>query len=281
MNKTIAALAVIALNNLAAASPPPEVYPEKETKSDKEVAQSVEITEVGCMRTLLLLGEKTAPLEKLIAQRLTEVDFRVFPSARVLEGPPSSAQMREIGNENKADLVLFAEASVRPKKEMGDFQLFEGEATVQIFSPVSGEMMVSQTNRASGTRSVDATDAERSAIEKALDEATKTAISRGLDKARKIIVHRAVLTGVKDNDRLLTLMNYIAKMKGVYHVRQLSFDPKTHVAEIEILGDPQTETFWRAWLERMPRTHITTVTVKARPKVHAENAQFPPWFHRP
>ena len=109
---------------------------------------------------------------------------------------------------------------------MGDFQLFEGEATVQIFSPLSGEMMVSYTSRGTGTRSVDALDAERSAVEKALDDATKVAISRGLQKSRKILVHRAIVKDVKDQDRLLTIMNYMASMKGVYHVRQLSFDPE-------------------------------------------------------
>jgi hypothetical protein len=74
-------------------------------------------------------------------------------------------------------------------------------------------------------------------------------------------------------------MNYMAKMKGVYHVRQLSFDPKTHVAEIEILAEPQSESFWRAWLDRMPRTRIT-VKVKENRKIHADTDpnHYPTWF---
>lgn len=257
-----------------------EIYPDKKVPSEEQMKMDVQITELGSMRTLLLLDPKALPLEKLIAQRLTEVDFRVFPSAKGVESRLSSAQMREIGVENKADLVLYATAEDRLKNSMGDFQIFEGEATIQIFSPVSGEMMVSQTNRAVGTRSVDAVDAERSAVEKAVDEATREAINRGLSKVQKILVHRAIIKDVKDNDRVLVIINYLQKMQGIYHVRQLSFDPKTHVAELEILGAPRSESEWRAYLDRMPRTRIT-VKVKSSSGVRREKKQYPSWFHTP
>jgi hypothetical protein len=256
-----------------------EIYPDKKVPSEEQMKMDVQITELGSMRTLLLLDQKALPVEKLIAQRLTEVDFRVFPSAKEVESRLSSAQMRDIGAENKADLVLYATADDRLKSQMGEFQLFEGEATVQIFSPTSGEMMVSQTNRAVGTRSVDPVDAERSAVEKAVDEATREAINRGLGKVHKIIVHRAVVTNVKDYDRVLIIIAYMEKMQGVYHVRQLSFDPKTHVAELEILAAPRSESEWRAYLDRMPRTRVVKVT--ANPAVHRERKQFPSWFHTP
>ncbi len=257
-----------------------EVYPEKSVPPDQQVKMDVQITELGCMRTLLLLDPKALPIEKLIAQRLTEVDFRVFPSARGVENRIAASEMREIGTENKADLVLYATADLRPKNSMGDFQLFEGEATIQIFSPISGEMMVSQTNRAMGTRSVDEVEAQRSAVEKAVDEATREAINRSLGKVQKIIVHRAIVTDVKDNDRVLIIIAYLQKMQGVYHVRQLSFDPKTHVAELEILCAPRSDAEWRAYLDRMPRTKIT-VQVKKSPAVHREKErkQYPSWFH--
>lgn len=239
----------------------------------------VQITELGSMRTLLLLDQKALPIEKLIAQRLTEVDFRVFPSAIEVKDRISSAQMRDIGTENKADLVFYATAEDRLKKNMGDFQIFEGEATVQIFSPVSGEMMVSQTNRAVGTRSVDEVDAERSAVEKAVDQATREAINRGLGKVHKMIVHRAIVTNVKDYDRVLIIIAYLEKMQGVYHARQLSFDPQTHVLELEIIGAPRAESEWRAYLDHMPRTRITKVTLKSSHTAPAGNKQYPSWFH--
>ena len=231
------------------------------------------------MRTLLLLDPKALPVEKLIEQRLTEVDFRVFPSAKGVENRVSSAEMRQIGEENKADLVLYATADLRPKNSMGNFQLYEGEGTVQIFSPVSGEMVVSQTNRATGTRSVDEVEAQRSAVEKAVDEATREAINRGLAKFQKIIVHRAVITDVKDNDRVLIIVAYLQKMQGIYHVRQLSFDPKTHVAELEILSAPRADDEWRAYLDRMPRTKIVKVTVEKGREAQRPRKQYPSWFH--
>ncbi|PYL62724.1 MAG: hypothetical protein DMF24_03010 [Verrucomicrobia bacterium] len=255
-----------------------EVYPEKKVPSEEQMKLDVQITELGTMRTLLLLDPQAMPIEKLIAQRLTEVDFRVFPSAQAVEERVSSAQMREIGTENKADLVLYATASVRQKNSMGEFQLFEGEATAQIFSPVSGEMFVSQTNRALGTRSVDEVEAQRSAVEKAVDEATQEAINRGLKKVYKTIVHRAIVTNVKDYDRVLIIIAYMEKMKGIYHVRQLSFDPKTHVLELEIIGAPRAESEWRAYLDRMPRTRVV-VKVKPIPEVHRGGKQYPSWFH--
>src|SRR5262245_17298636 len=79
-----------------------EIYPEKSVRSEDQMKIGIQITELGCMRTLLLLDPRALPAEKLIAQRLTEVDFRVFPSARGVEDRVSSAQMREIGTENKA-----------------------------------------------------------------------------------------------------------------------------------------------------------------------------------
>jgi hypothetical protein len=255
-----------------------EIYPEKKVPSEEQMKLDVQITELGSMRTLLLLDPLAMPVEKLIAQRLTEVDFRVFPSAQAVEERVSSAQMREIGTENKADLVLYATANVRQKNSMGEFQLFEGEATVQIFSPVSGEMLVSQTNRALGTRSVDEVEAQRSAVEKAVDEATREGINRGLKKVYKTIVHRAIVTNVKDYDRVLIIIAYMEKMKGIYHVRQLSFDPKTHILELEIIGAPRAESEWRAYLDRMPRTRVV-VKVKPRPEVHRGGKQYPSWFH--
>jgi len=255
-----------------------ETYPNKTVPSEGLMKVSVQITELGNMRTLLLLDPRALPLEKLIEQRLTEVDFRVFPSAKAIANRVSSEEMRKIGEENKADLVVYATADLRPKSSMGDFKLFEGEATIQIYSPVSGEIMVSQTNRATGNRSVDEMDAQRSAVEKAVDEATREAINRGLGKVQKIIVHRAIVTDVHNNDHLLTIIAYLQKMQGIYHVRQLSFDPKTHVAELEILAAPRADDEWRAYLERMPRTKVV-VTYKKASDGQRERKQYPSWFH--
>ncbi len=261
------------------ARPGTPIYPDPKPDPEGKLKIGVQITEAGCMRTLLLLDKASAPLEKLIAQRLTEVDFRVFPAAHLVEAHLSSADMRKYGLEDKADLVLYATAKPRLKNTMGSFQLFEAEATVQIYSPVSGELMVSQTNRDAGTRNTDPVEAERSATEKALDLAVREAITRALERAQKLIVHTATITGVKDDDQLLTIMNYLQKLEGIYHVRQMSLDRAKRVAIIEIIGSPKSENDWRAFLERMPRATIIIekVLLHRNPDVHQEK-HYPAWF---
>jgi hypothetical protein len=253
------------------------VYPDPNAVPEGSVKIGVQITEVGCMRTLLLLDSGAEKFEKLIDQRLTEVDFRVFPSAQIVDSRISAADMRQYGNQNQADLVLYATVSTRLKNSMGDFQLFEGEATVQIYSPVSGELMVSQTDRDNGVRNVDPVEAERSAAERAVDLSVQEAIVRGLERAQKLIVHTATITGVQDNNQLLIIMNYLEKMEGIYQVRQISFDRASQVAQIEIIGSPKSDTDWRAFLERMPRTKIVHMEVHSNPDLHSERT-YPSWF---
>ena len=275
-----AALSLIC--SATAAEKPKAPHPETAARPGAEIRASVQVTEIGCMRTLLVLTRDAKDLEKLIAQRLSDVDFRVFPSAQIVGEAVSAAQMRQIGQENLADLVLTADVTTRVKNKFGEFQLNEGEATVQIFSPVSGELLTTQTSRVTGERNVDPVEAERSAREKALDTAVRKAIAKGLEKAHKNIVHTATITSVKDNNQLLVIKEHIAKMEGVYHVRQISFDAATGVAQLEIIGSPKAEEFWRAWLEKMPRA-IITVTVKSpapqkpRPKGTVAPS-YPAWF---
>ena len=114
-----------------------------------------------------------------------------------------------------------------------------------------------------------------------IDMAVREAIEKGLEKAHKNIVHLATITNVKDNNRLLVVKEHIAKMDGVYHVRQISFDTATHVAELEIIASPKAHEFWRAWLEKLPLTIVTEVKTlaprKPRP-ASAPPASYPPWY---
>jgi len=260
--------------NAVAEKKTPEVYPETKAQPEQTLRASVQITELGLMRTLLILTEEAKDLQKLISQRLVDVDFRVFPSVKVVPATLSSADMRRVGDENKADLVLVADVQTRVKNKMGEFQVCEGEATIQIFSPVSGELLVAQTNRVSGVRHVDPREANRSAREGALDMASREAIPKALEKAHKMIVHIAKIKGVRDNQQLLVIKEHLAKMEGVYHVRQITFDAGTQTAELEIIGAPRGEEFWRAWLEKMPRTQIT-VTMAPRA---SKPSGIPAWF---
>jgi hypothetical protein len=148
---------------------------------------------------------------------------------------------------------------------MGNAQLFEGEATVQMFSPATGEILVTQTTRTNGPRTSDSTAAERGAREAAVDLAVKEAIVKSLERAHKLIVHRIILTNVRDNTDLLAFMEHIAKMQGVYTVRRVSWDPKSKDAEIEVICSPQAESFWRAYIEQMPKVRIEKIEYVSQP----------------
>lgn len=237
----------------------------------------VQITELGCLRTLIMIDGSIDDLENRVAQQLTDKDFRVFPSAAMVGGRVTSDQMREAGEKANADLVVFATATDRLKNKKEDFQLYEGEATVQIYSRVSGELLVTKTVRANGRRTSDEVEAKRSAREKAVDDATKEAIERSLAKAHKILIHEAVIVNVFSDSGLLAIMEYIGKMQGVYHVKRLSFNRTTNEALVEIVGSPHSETVWRAYLEKMPKTKIN---VQVTPNGALRN-KYPAWFRPP
>src|SRR5258708_21910621 len=129
-------------------------------------------------------------LENRIAQQVTTKDFGVFPSAEMVGARVTTDQMREAGEKANAYLVVFATATDRLKNKKEDFLLYEGEATVQIYSRVSGELLVTKPVRASGRRTSDEVEAKRSAREDAVDDAANDAIERTLAKAHKILVHQ-------------------------------------------------------------------------------------------
>ena len=237
----------------------------------------VQITELGCLRTLIMIDGSIDDLENRVAQQLTDKDFRVFPNAEMVGSRVTSDEMRHAGEKANADLVVFATAKDRLKNKKEDFLLYEGEATVQIYSRVSGELLVTKMVRANGRRTSDETEAKRSAREKAIDEATKEAIERSLAKAHKILIHEAVIVNVFSDSGLLAIMEYIGKMQGVYHVKRLSFDRKTNEALVEIVGSPHSETVWRAYLEKMPKTKVN---VQVTPNGALRN-KYPAWFLPP
>ena len=140
-----------------------------------------------------------------------------------------------------------------------------------------GELLVTKTVRANGKRTTDEVDAKRSARESAITEAAHQAIERSLAKAHKVLVHEAVVVNVFSDSGLLAIMEYIGKMEGVYHVRRLSFDRETNEALLEIIGSPRSETYWRAYLEKMPKTKVN-VQVTPNGALHHK---YPAWFQPP
>ena len=253
----------------------PVVANDAPPSSPDDIKFDVQVDELGMMRVLLLLDGKSIDSEKVVEQRLSDSDFRVFPAAETATGVLNMEEMQAFGKAHKADIIFYAQASSRLKNKLGDdFVLYEGEATVQVYSPVTGEMMATETIRVPGVRNSDEVEAERSSREKAVDTATKDVIVKMLEKAQKILVHEATITGVHSDDQLLAIMEYMGKMEGVYGVRQVSFDREAHVGVIDIIGNPRSETYWRAYLEKMPKAKVI---VKVRTNSDLRK-KYPSWF---
>jgi len=229
----------------------PKAVPEKETKD------AVQVTELGLMRTLVVFDEGIdAALVKIVNQRLSDAHFRVFESPQRVVSYDME-MLKALGQRSQADLVLHASVTAREKKKFGEFSLYEGEATVKILSPTSGELMVTHTDRATGVRKVDEVDAKRSATENVLDAVVKEAATKALEKSDKIIVYEVEISKVPGNLHILRIKDHIAKLQGVYHVRDLSYDPATQIAVLEVLGSPKMLTFLKAHIENMPRMPAT------------------------
>ncbi|WP_395744774.1 hypothetical protein [Prosthecobacter sp.] len=228
----------------------------------KEVKAGVQITELGCMRATFVFDENAEAFETRVTEAFSDADFRVFSKGSVIDGRVEPKALQDIGNDRLADLVVYTKVSGREKPKLGKLSLYEAEATVQVYNPMSEELLVSQTVRKDGERHIDPEVALRSAFESAVDAAVKEVIVKTLEKAHKILVHEAQLKGVQDHQHLLQIMEYTAKLKGVYHVRQLTYDKATKLAVIEIIGAPQTESFWRAYMENLPKHEKWIINVK-------------------
>ena len=239
--------------------------PEARTEADflKSVKAGVQITELGCMRATFAFDKTAEAFEARITEAFSNADFRVFSKGVVVEDRVEPKALHQISNDRYADLMMFTKISARAKPKLGRLSLFEAEATVQVYNPMSEELLVSHTVRKDGTRHADEEVAARTAFESAIDAAVKEAILKTLEKAHKILVHEAQLKGVQDHQHLLEIMEYTARMKGVYHVRQLTYDKTTGLAVIEIIGAPQTESFWRAYLNNLPKREILLIGDKA------------------
>lgn len=245
---------------------PAENKPAPETRAEadflKSLKEGVQITELGCMRATFVFDAKAEPFETRVTEAFSNADFRVFSKGNIIEGRVEPKALHEIGNERYADLVVYTNVSGREKPKLGQLNLVEAEAVVQVYNPMSEELLVSHTVRKDGERHIDPEVAVRSAFESAIDAAVKEVIVKTLEKAHKILVHEAQLKGVQDHQHLLEIMEYTAKLKGVYHVRQMTYDKSTGLAVIEIIGAPQTESFWRAYLNNLPKREKWKITVK-------------------
>jgi hypothetical protein len=232
-------------------------FPTPPAESLDRIKETVEITEIGCMRALVLLAKGSEDVEKQVIQALSDADFRIFPAFETVEAAKLDATLFEkMGNDRKADFIIAAEVSAAKQKSFGQFAIYEGEATVNVWSPKSGELLITHTSREKGERKADAKLAERSAREAVAGLAVREAITKMLEKAGRLMVYEAKLLNVQSQDHLLTILQHAATQKDIYHARQLNWDATTKVGIIEIIASPKSEPDWRAWMERLPKRTI-------------------------
>lgn len=219
----------------------------------KSLKEGVQVTELGCMRAVFVIDESAADFETQVTEAFSDADFRVFSKSHIVTGSAQPKALLQIGVERTADLVIYTTLTSREKPQLGKLHLHEATCTMRVYSPTSEELLASETIRIDGQRHVDPVIAARSATEGAVTAATKELIQKTLEKAHKILVHEAQIKGIRDHNHLLKVMEYTARLKGVYHVRQLTFDKEKRLAVIEIIAAPQTESFWRAYVENFPK----------------------------
>jgi|GEM_PF-1119396 len=241
--------------------PVPATRPIDDTQAIKE---GVQITEIGSMRALFVFAQGSEHVETRVTEAFSNVDFRVFPSPVIVKGRIAPQELQKIGNERYADMVVFTKLTSEEKAQLGSLHRFEVEASVQVYNPMSGELMASTTVLSTDEAKkegkllthADPKTAERMATNVALDAAMKETIVKSLEKAHKMFVYEAQLRGVVDHQHLLDIMNYTAKLQGVYHARQISYDKSSGVAVLEIIGAPQVEPYWRAYLDNLPKHEV-------------------------
>jgi len=263
----------------ASADAPPELRAQADFL--QSLKQGVQITELGCMRATFVFDENAAAFETQVLETFSDADFRVFPNATVVKDRIEPKALHKIGNDRYSDLVVFTRVSGRQLPALGNLGLIEAQAIIQVYNPLSEELLVSTTVTQKGQRSADPAFALSSAFDAAIGQAATKTIAKTLEKAHKILVHEAQFKGVLDHQHLLEVMEYTARLQGVYHVRQLTYDKDSQFAVVEIIAAPQTESFWRAYINNMPKRELLLLEngqLKILPNAPLREKNATTWF---
>ncbi len=249
------------------------------TDPDK-LKQLVQITELACMRTMLIFQKTALDVERTVTQKFSDADFRVFgPYETTGDLLPDATQCRKLGTERKSDLVVLTSVTSRELNKLGNFVIYEAEATVRVYSPVSAEIMSTHTSRVKGERHTQAVEAERSAREKAAAAAVDETIKKSLHKAQKILVHEALIGGVQDRAHLEEILANLRGHGIFYNVREMDYDAQSKIASLELIGDPASEEQWREIVSKIPTRDVEKVVFKV---IHIKNEEhrrkYPAYF---
>lgn len=234
------------------------------------------IKEVGLLRTLIITSPDSRDLANQVRQRFVDSEYEVYTDAISLSGNVTSAQMRAAGERENADMIVYARISGdRLRSSASGFKLYEATAVVQVFNRVTGREVVTKEVRASGVRHPDDFEARRSAREKAMQQATREAQQRTLDRMNSMMVHHFVVVNIFSESDLLAKMEYLGRMEDVYDVRRLDYDRFTREAKIEVIARPRSRNFWRAYMEKMPKTKVSVDIIQNE----SARSTIPDWFN--
>lgn len=238
----------------------------------------VQITEVGLLRTLVMVDEGSTDMHQKLVAELIKRDFSVHESPQFASSGITTQEMSAAGEAAGADLVIYANVTDQEIDNYAGGVRFSAEASIKVINRVTGRTLAwNDPEEIRGARSNKADRARKDARTKAINHGLKGAVEQILASAHKMVVHRAVIVNVFSDSALLAIMEYMGKMEGVYHVRRLEFDRKTNEALIEIIGSPRSQTYWRAYLEKLPKTKVN-VQVTANDGLRNK---YPSWFQPP
>jgi hypothetical protein len=242
------------------------------------ITEGAKVSELGLMRIYVVMDEGAAGQEDVIHQELSQADFRVFPAknfAVATRLDPDS--LYEEGGKRKADLVCLVKASTEEKAAMGDFKIYQSTVTSQLYSPVSGELLATQTSTAKGPRLADKEEARKGAVQAGIKQAVAAMLEKASKRTQRLLVHEVQLTGVKTEAQLAEIRKRAEALDGATHARLLSYDAKTGLAVLEITAAPKTAETWRAFVAGLPdmKTPPEKVSVNTNELLRKKHAD---WF---
>lgn len=242
------------------------------------INEGAKVSELGLMRIYVVMDEGAAGQEDAIHQELSQADFRVFPAknfAVATRLDPDS--LYEEGGKRKADLVCLVKATTEEKAAMGDFKIYQSTVTSQLYSPVSGELLATDTATLKGPRKADAAEARKGAVQAGIKQAIAGMLQKAATRTQRLLVHEVQLAGVKTEAQLAVIRKRAEALDGATHVRLLSFDAKTGLAVLEITSAPKTAETWRAFVAGLPdmKTPPEKVKVSTNDLLRKKHAD---WF---
>ena len=86
------------------------------------------------------------------------------------------------------------------------------------------------------------------------------------------IVREAVITGIHSERQLLAVMEHVGRMDGLLAVERVALDRKTGEGLIRLTMQPRAESYWRAFLEDMPKARLTDAAAGE------PSSRYPQWF---